>query len=206
MPENSNADGVYPETPSEWVLGFNDPTIFGWLIVCLYALGTYRCWRSKQPSPSLADQGSTWLWRYLSFALVALGINKQLDIHYFLLKLLKRSPNNTYEYALYSIGAGLGLLLFGFLALNLGRKLVAHASREMFWSYCLLSSLLVLQFFRFLPGPTGKILSIHPIAADGLLHFHVIEFFEITILLMISYWAKPQTETGPAQKVGTGQP
>lgn len=205
MPENSNADSVYPETPSEWVFGFNDPTIFGWLIVCLYALGAYRCWRSKQPSPSLPDQQSTWLWRYLSFALVAFGINKQLDLHYFLLLLLKRSPSNAYEYALYGISIGLGLLLLAFLTFNLGRTLVVHASREMLWSYCILSSLLALQFFRFLPGPTSKILGFHPFTADGLLHVHVIEFFEITVLLMISYWANRQTEPVPARKLEPDQ-
>jgi hypothetical protein len=62
-----------------WSPGIGDPTWGGWLTVLAYALVAFLCFRVLSSRQKLRPAERT-LWRVLCFSLVALGINKQLDL------------------------------------------------------------------------------------------------------------------------------
>ena len=66
-----------------WSWGIGDPTWGGWLTVVLYAVAAVFCWRVLRAGDTLmplASPDERWVWRALLAALVALGVNKQLDL------------------------------------------------------------------------------------------------------------------------------
>jgi hypothetical protein len=66
-----------------WSPGIGDPTVVGWVTVLLYAWAAWRCHRvlQKNRAQRLALSGNeTLIWRLLVAGLIALGINKQLDL------------------------------------------------------------------------------------------------------------------------------
>ena len=63
-----------------WSPGIGDPTIMGWLTVVLYALGAWECYRVVTTHSGLLRPGESKLWWILVYGLLALGINKQLDL------------------------------------------------------------------------------------------------------------------------------
>jgi hypothetical protein len=63
-----------------WSPGIGDPTVLGWFTVVLYALGTWECYRVMTTHSGLLRPGERVLWRILVYGLLALGINKQLDL------------------------------------------------------------------------------------------------------------------------------
>lgn len=63
-----------------WAPGIGDPTPLGWVTVLLYALGAWQCWRlAAGHAPPLLPQERR-LWWALALLLLALGLNKQLDL------------------------------------------------------------------------------------------------------------------------------
>src|SRR5690349_1833450 len=52
----------------------------GWLTVVLYFYAAYRCFRLAQANKVTLLGGEAGLWWLFALALVALGINKQLDL------------------------------------------------------------------------------------------------------------------------------
>jgi hypothetical protein len=63
-----------------WSPGIGDPTVMGWLTVALYALGAWNCFRVVTRHSNLLRPGESRLWWILFYGLLALGINKQLDL------------------------------------------------------------------------------------------------------------------------------
>ena len=63
-----------------WSPGMGDPTIMGWLTIVLYALGAWLCYRLATKHSSRLRQREGRLWWILALGLLALGINKQLDL------------------------------------------------------------------------------------------------------------------------------
>src|SRR5678816_1896366 len=63
-----------------WSPGIGDPTIMGWLTVVLYALGAWQCYRLATAHSNMQGQREVAIWWALALALLALGINKQLDL------------------------------------------------------------------------------------------------------------------------------
>lgn len=63
-----------------WSPGIGDPTVMGWLTVALYAVGTWECYRVVTKHSGLLRPGEGPLWWILVYGLLALGINKQLDL------------------------------------------------------------------------------------------------------------------------------
>lgn len=67
-----------------WSPGIGDPTLVGWFTVVAYFLAAYLCFRTGKvirvrPEPRLIRR-ERFIWLGLSAILVALGINKQLDL------------------------------------------------------------------------------------------------------------------------------
>lgn len=63
-----------------WSPGIGDPTIMGWLTVVLYALGVWQCYQVVSRHSELLRRNEGTLWWVLVCGLLALGINKQLDL------------------------------------------------------------------------------------------------------------------------------
>lgn len=65
----------------QWSPGIGDPTVAGWVTVVAYAFAVFLCFRVYRRcklKPEFAKERFTWL--LLALALLALGINKQLDL------------------------------------------------------------------------------------------------------------------------------
>jgi hypothetical protein len=66
-----------------WSPGIGDPTVGGWLTVLLYVLAAWGCHavlQSARQGRILLEENERTVWRLLFWAMVALGINKQLDL------------------------------------------------------------------------------------------------------------------------------
>jgi hypothetical protein len=63
-----------------WSPGIGDPTIGGWLTVCLYATTAVTIWLVLKHVDFTRKESEQWVWRGLLLAIIALGINKQLDL------------------------------------------------------------------------------------------------------------------------------
>ena len=61
-----------------WHLGIGDPTLFGWITVAVYLAVFARCMYLVNLSKKLGTSFKFWL--FLAILLMALGINKQLDL------------------------------------------------------------------------------------------------------------------------------
>jgi len=63
-----------------WSPGIGDPTIVGWLTVFFYFSGAWQCYRLARSRSGTLVQRERSLWWVLTLGLLALGINKQLDL------------------------------------------------------------------------------------------------------------------------------
>jgi hypothetical protein len=63
-----------------WSPGIGDPDIISWIIVALYTLSAWQCYRVATLRPSMLGKGERNIWWILVFGLAFLGINKQLDL------------------------------------------------------------------------------------------------------------------------------
>jgi hypothetical protein len=63
----------------DWTPGMGDPSLGGWLTVLLYFLAAWRCWLACR-NCATPQRRERRLWLFLALLLVALGINKQLDL------------------------------------------------------------------------------------------------------------------------------
>jgi hypothetical protein len=66
-----------------WSPGIGDPTIGGWLTVVLYACTAWMSLRVLQRRHQLKasmSNNESMVWRMMVFGLIALGLNKQLDL------------------------------------------------------------------------------------------------------------------------------
>lgn len=60
-----------------WSLGIGDPTIVGWVTVSAYLVTSLLCYRASRFAAAPAERR---FWLILSAVLLALGLNKQLDL------------------------------------------------------------------------------------------------------------------------------
>jgi hypothetical protein len=70
---NANLDAA-----GRWTPGLGDPTVMGWVTVAVYGVAAWLCWRVARHAH--AEGGSWRLWATLAAVLLALGVNKQLDL------------------------------------------------------------------------------------------------------------------------------
>jgi hypothetical protein len=65
-----------------WVPGIGDPTLAGWLTVVFYLVTSVTCWASARRAEH-DDRGPSneaFAWRCIAALLLALGVNKQLNL------------------------------------------------------------------------------------------------------------------------------
>jgi hypothetical protein len=63
-----------------WSPGIGAPTIVGWATVIFYCLGAWQCCRLATAHSPALHQRKRAIWWTLTLGLLALGINKQLDL------------------------------------------------------------------------------------------------------------------------------
>jgi hypothetical protein len=63
-----------------WSPGIGDPTVVGWLTTVLYFVTCAACWSIVRRRTTTLARGEKVLWWVLTGTLLALGINKQLDL------------------------------------------------------------------------------------------------------------------------------
>lgn len=66
-----------------WSPGIGDPSVGGWLTVVLYGLAAWACFRVLQSANRhgiVLGDNERMVWRLLFWGMIALGINKQLDL------------------------------------------------------------------------------------------------------------------------------
>jgi hypothetical protein len=64
----------------DWSPGIGDPSVVGWLTVVLYFCAAYSCFRLARGTHVKLVHGEARVWWLFTLALIALGINKQLDL------------------------------------------------------------------------------------------------------------------------------
>lgn len=67
----------------DWSPGIGDPTIGGWITVVLYVLAAWACYwvlRLERQRLVVLSANERLIWRLLLLGMIALGINKQLDL------------------------------------------------------------------------------------------------------------------------------
>jgi heme/copper-type cytochrome/quinol oxidase subunit 4 len=75
--------GLRPEAGGligNWSPGIGDPSLMGWVTVALYFYAAYRCYRLASGKVTKLVGGERGVWWLFTLALLALGINKQLDL------------------------------------------------------------------------------------------------------------------------------
>lgn len=67
-----------------WSPGIGDPTVMGWITVAAYFACAWLCWRARRVAVAERRNGATHrsdvVWTAFTIGMVALGINKQLDL------------------------------------------------------------------------------------------------------------------------------
>ena len=180
---------------SYWKFGVNDPSLIAWVIVFAYFVTAALCWRARTDARLAAVSANWMLWAVLSFTMILLCINKQLDLHRVCLDfgrdLFAGKIVSPWLLGACLLGGMIGCAgILAFTVWLLRVKFLRKPSRELCWAYALLVSFLVLQVLRFLPGPISSLLLLHVITEEeGLLHIHSIELLELGSLIAISLLA-----------------
>lgn len=64
----------------DWAPGIGDPTWIGWFTTLAYLVTAALCYRTLRLEARRADRRAAIVWFALALAMLALGINKQLDL------------------------------------------------------------------------------------------------------------------------------
>lgn len=163
---------------SEWKLGINDPTVVGWVVFGLYVVAALLCWQSQRTNAKALDRRPT-SWGVLSFVLLSLAVNKQLDLHTLVIERLRE----------FQIGRTTELLGFVTICVIAATIFVIvwrrSGTTRMKIAGIALFLIVAFQALRFSGMPMGAFLSVHPFADDGLFHTHIIEVLELILIGLI---------------------
>ena len=184
----------HPTIPAgQWRFGINDRSFIAWLILVAYFMTAILCWRARASALRI-EPGTRTLWTVLSFCLILLSLNKQLDLHRLFMDVgldlvAERDWQDYSPVLLGGIIARAGVL--GVSVLLLGVKFLRGSNRELRWAYGTFFGLLAVQVVRFLPGTISGLLVTHVFAEeDGLFHVHAIELLELGSLTVVGLLAR----------------
>jgi|LakMenE18May11ns_1017448.scaffolds.fasta_scaffold9851366_1 hypothetical protein len=173
----------------EWRLGINDPTLFAWLIVGFYLLGAIGCWRSQKNSQWRKGTRIFPSWGLLGGALLILGINKQLDLHTPLLMNLQRIRSDSTSSSAIGLAFLLSVSVLIATCWSYRNRFVYDVNFRLFSVCSALVALLSVQVLRFSTGAIASWLTMHPFGDDGIWHLHLVELFELALIVLISVLA-----------------
>lgn len=185
-------------TQSEWKLGINDPTVVAWVVWGLYVIATLLCWQSQRmSSKARACKKRPASWGVLSFVLFLLSVNKQLDLHTFVIQQLRRFHiGTTAELLVYVIICAIAATLFFIVWRRSWTTRMKAAAIALF-------SIVAFQALRFSAMPMSEFLSVHPLADDGVFHTHIIEVLELILIGFICYCAYSNSSLESGHKTST---
>lgn len=124
----------------DWSPGIGDPSIGGWLTVALYAWAAWACHqvlRREGQQRIYLRSNERLIWRLLLVTMVALGINKQLDLQSALTELARihALEHGWYEHRRrYQAAFIAGVLLGGLTVLSAMLVLVWNAPAATLWT------------------------------------------------------------------------
>ncbi len=162
-----------------WSPGIGDPTVFGWLTVFNYCLGSYLCYGAAR-----MDWRNKGVWTVLGICFLFLAINKQLDLQSLLTSVGREAAKiggwyddrrifqRNFVITVSSVGA---ILVFGMLYIVRGRA--AHVR------FALLGASMLVVFLVLRAASFHKFDSILGTAFVGVRVNHVLENLSI---LMVS--------------------
>lgn len=170
-----------------------DASIIGWFVVAGYLGAAVACvmaWRSV-----LAEVGtpSRFWWLPLAAVLVALAVNKELDLHRTVMGWARGwlQPHGWHRLGL-AVGAATAVVgVGGALAWlryrgRFAAGVSAGAGPEMPAALLTLGLLVAMLVVRIDPGPISKVLVIHILSEeDGLWHIHLSELLELVAAIFI---------------------
>jgi hypothetical protein len=78
----------------EWEPGIGDPTALGWVTVAAYFVAAVLCWLAARHARS-SDRSAYVFWLTFTLFMIALGINKQLDLQSLFTAVLKQFAKST---------------------------------------------------------------------------------------------------------------
>src|SRR5688572_25997774 len=115
-PVRSPYDGAMEEEFG-WELGIGDPTFLGWFTVAAYFAVGIVCFIAARRA-RVIDPRAYWFWMLFTGFMLALGINKQLDLQSLFTALLKQFAKSTgwYEDRRIFQGIFIGMIALGGLA------------------------------------------------------------------------------------------
>jgi len=120
------ATSTYIES-NQWVIGIGDPTVLGWVTVFIYFAVALFC--LKAATSADFNKSEKLFWLFLAFFLIALGVNKQLDLQSLLTQI---GRNIAIEQGLYkdrrTIQAGF-IILIGLLC-TIGTAILLRIYRK----------------------------------------------------------------------------
>jgi hypothetical protein len=188
------------EPPGErWLFDFGDPSLLGWACVAAYLAAAWACFHAWRKSQNEATAPARALWFGLGVGLVALGINKQLDLQLLLIDVGRRLAVAEGWYANRRIVLGVFLGLLGLVGLAAAvftlRKFrpLGPARAALAGFSCLVLVLLLRaapwQPIRALLG--GQLFDEHA----GLCEVHLSELIELALLTVIALAARRYCQT-----------
>ena len=105
-----------------WHMGMNDPNLHSWVAVGGYALGALLAFRAARMAGRSGERFECRFWQILCAILLALGINKQLDLHVLIIDL---GRNLALESGLFAERRQIQRLFMLAIAVTAGLALVA---------------------------------------------------------------------------------
>ncbi len=144
-----------------WSPSIGDPNLSAWVLVALYFAAATLSWRSaRQLRPTARLE--RWWWLGLSALLIALGINKQLDLQTALTELGRVVTRELGIVGLRAlmrwgavIGLGLGALVAGWVLVRLARR-APRPTQLAVWATAALLGFIVLRAASFYRVGLGR--------------------------------------------------
>ena len=114
----------------DWEPGIGDPTFIGWFTVVAYLIAAVLCWVNAARSRRVDGRAHVF-WMVFTVFMIALGINKQLDLQSLFTAALKQFAKSTGWYEDRRVFQGIFIFSIGFFGLAFGALAWIWTSRTL---------------------------------------------------------------------------
>jgi hypothetical protein len=196
----AKTEGLQDVAVDAWTLKINDPTLIAWMCVAGYSIAAFVC---AAEGKSTSRAGERRFWRGLAVSCVVLGLNKQLDVHSYILEMLRGFAGRSSP----AIKLSGMLLAVTFAVAGTWALLSVLANWRVATKRMKMAGLAVLLLGVVLAGRNTVSVLSHALGwhifteGESLLHIHVSELIELLLAAVIAYCAAVRK---PVQVCGTG--